>query len=217
MTWQPFLTRERLPNIPKNQYLMSQVIKRGILQAFYPATYTADVLLLEATSNFLSSMPIATSVGPGNAIAGAFCAVLFFDEHNPNDAVIIAVYPNTTQGVPARFGSVFFTTPNAPISSSVINAGVTTTYTIGGTGGIPTKAMAALVKAYFTSPTINSYIDLAPHSGNLAGHISIGNLPAANAYLNGVGILQLDANGQIDIRATTGNCTVTVWTYGYVN
>ena len=27
---------------------------------------------------------------------------------------------------------------------------------------------------------------------------------------NGAGILQLDANGQVDVRATTGNCTVAI-------
>ncbi len=47
-------------------------------------------------------------------------------------------------------------------------------------------------------------------------YMSTGNLQTANGYLNGAGILQLDANGQADVRATTGNCTVTIWTYGYV-
>jgi hypothetical protein len=46
--------------------------------------------------------------------------------------------------------------------------------------------------------------------------MSIGNLLKANSYINGAGILQLDANGPVDVRATTGNCTVTIWTYGYV-
>jgi len=46
--------------------------------------------------------------------------------------------------------------------------------------------------------------------------VSTGNLPTANGCLNSVGILQLDANDQVDMRATTGNCTVVVWTYGYV-
>jgi hypothetical protein len=43
-----------------------------------------------------------------------------------------------------------------------------------------------------------------------------GNLLTANSYTNGTGILQLDANGPVDVRTTTGNCTVTIWTYGYV-
>jgi len=47
-------------------------------------------------------------------------------------------------------------------------------------------------------------------------HMSTGNLQTANGYLNGAGILQLDANGQVDVRTTTGNCVVMIWTYGYV-
>ena len=52
-------------------------------------------------------------------------------------------------------------------------------------------------------------IDLAPHGGNI-------NEPHEHGQsANGAGILQLDANGQVDVRATTGNCTVTIWTYSY--
>jgi len=46
--------------------------------------------------------------------------------------------------------------------------------------------------------------------------MGIGNLPTANSYLNGAGMPQLDANGPVDVRTTTGNCTVTIWTYDYV-
>ena len=59
-------------------------------------------------------------------------------------------------------------------------------------------------------------IDLTSHGGNIDGHMSIGNLPTANGHFNGVGILQLDANGQADVCAITDNCTMTIWTYGYV-
>ena len=41
-------------------------------------------------------------------------------------------------------------------------------------------------------------------------HMSTGNLQTANGYLNSAGLLQLDANGQVDVRATTGNCMVTI-------
>jgi hypothetical protein len=43
-----------------------------------------------------------------------------------------------------------------------------------------------------------------------------GNLPTANSYINGAGIPQIDANGPVDVRTTTGNCPVTIWTYGYI-
>ncbi len=77
--------------------------------------------------------------------------------------------------------------------------------------------MAGRAKAIFTC-VYNEYrsIDLASHDGKINGYMSTGNLPTANGYLNGAGILQLDANGLVDVRTTTGNCTVTIWTYGYV-
>ncbi len=47
-------------------------------------------------------------------------------------------------------------------------------------------------------------IDLAPHGGNI-------NEPHEHRqFANGVGILQLDANGQVHVRTTTGNCTVAI-------
>src|SRR5579885_2701522 len=68
------------------------LIKRGILQSFSPVTYTAAVLLFEATSYALSGVPVANHIDGTSALAGALCAVLFFDEHNQQDAVIIAIF-----------------------------------------------------------------------------------------------------------------------------
>ncbi len=65
--------------------------------------------------------------------------------------------------------------------------------------------VAGLAKAICTR-VYNEYrsIDLASHGGNI-------NEPHEHRQsANGAGILQLDANGQVDVRATTGNCTVTI-------
>jgi hypothetical protein len=195
-----------------------QSIKRGILQAFYPATYTADCLLLEATSNFLSGVPISTSVDAATAIAGAYCAVLFFDEHNPADAVIIAVYPNGSQGVPVAVanGLITFVTPAAGNSNFVVNAGASTTITLYGSG-IPATAKAVLVQVVYSSTAANARLYLAPHGGNISDYLIIGNAYAAGENIYGVGILPVDSNGQVDVFASGGNCTITVITYGYVS
>ncbi len=196
-----------------------QTIKRGILQSFDPSTYTASCLLLEATSAYLAGVPISTTVDAATAIAGAFCAVLFFDETNANDAVIIAVYPNGSQGVPVTVanGLITFVTPAAGNSNFLVNAGNTTTINLWG-NGIPNGAMAVLVQVFFTSPTSNARVYLAPHnSGNIADYIVVGNLYAANATIFAIGVLPLDGNGQADVNANGGNCTITVITYGYVS
>ena len=66
------------------------------------------------------------------------------------------------------------------------------------------------------SATTGTFIQLAPHGGDITVHAAIGNLALANGYLDGTGIVQVDASGNIDIRANGGNCTVTLYTYGYV-
>src|SRR5439155_21910272 len=79
---------------------MAQLIARGILMSFDRSTYTASVLMLEATSCTLKNVPVSTHVDGSSAQVGALCAVLFFDAHNSSDAVVLAVFPNGSQGVP---------------------------------------------------------------------------------------------------------------------
>jgi len=194
---------------------VGQAIKRGILQSFDAASYTASVLILEATSAFLTGVPVATSMDGTSALAGAYCAVLFFDEQNVTDAVVLAVYPNGSQGVPSPApGRMVLTTPVQQINAVVIANNTTQTFTMA--TNIPAGAKAVLFKAYFTSATTGTFIQLAPHSGDITAQAAIGNLPVANGYLDGTGIVQLDSNGQIDVKANAGNCTVTLYTYGYI-
>jgi hypothetical protein len=193
-----------------------QVTKRGLIIAFHPATYTVDVLILEATSAFLLGIPCACHLDGTSAQVNTPCLIFFFDEQNPADCVVTAVYPNGTQGIPVPApGRVVFVTGFQQITNSVINAGNTSTFTLSNVGGIPTGALGVIYKAYFTSPTNAAYINLAPHGGVMANYQTIGNLPAANASLNGNGILQLDSSGKIDIQANVGNCTVNLFTHGY--
>ena len=47
------------------------LIKRGLLQSFNPATYTASVLFFEATSFALSGIPVANHIDGTSAVIGA--------------------------------------------------------------------------------------------------------------------------------------------------
>lgn len=194
-------------------------IIRGILQSFDPATYTASVLLFEATSYALSGVPVANSVDGTSALEGALCAVLFFDEHNLQDAVVIAIFANglSSQPVPPP-GRLTFVTGYSQLQNAVIAAGTIQTYTLtAGGSNIPQGALGVLYKAFFTSSTAGAYIQLAPHgASDMTAYASIGNLAQANSYLNGMGLLQLDSAGRVDIKANNAACTVTLVTYGYV-
>lgn len=192
-------------------------IKRGILQAFQASTYTASVLLLEATSTFLQGIPVNTALGAASAITGANCAVLFFDEHNPLDAVVLAVYPNGTQGVPAVSGSVTFVTGYQQINSVTIPSGTTQSFTLtGSSSGIPIGATGVIYKVYFSSSSTGAYLQLAPHGGTISNYDSLGNTNTTGQTINGMGVLQVDGNGMIDIKANGGSCTVTLFTHGYI-
>ena len=193
------------------------IIKRGILQTFNPTTYTASVLLFEATSYALTGIPVANHLDGTSAIPGTLCAVLFFDEHNPQDAVVLATFANGTSGFPVPPpGRLTFVSGYRQINNDTIAAGSTTTYTLtGGSSGIPQAATAIVYKIYFSSPTIGASLQLAPHGADISAYAAHGNIPIANSTIDGLGQIPLDTIGRIDIKANTGTCTLTLYTYGY--
>jgi hypothetical protein len=132
--------------------------------------------------------------------------------------VVLAVYPNGAQGIPRPApGRVVLAPAYQQISGSAIANGTTSIFSIAGNGGIPIGALGIAWSASFTSATAGTYVQFGPHgASNLGAYQTLGNLPAANSYVNGGGLLQLDSNGKIDIKANNGNCTVNFYTQGYV-
>lgn len=199
---------------------MAQVIKRALLMAFDAVTYTASVLLLEATSTALTNVPMAFHMdGTSTPSNGSLCTVLFFDEHNATDAVVLAVY-STGSAVPTPPpGRTTFVTGYRQINGDTLTAGTLSSYTLsGGSTGIPTQALGVLFKAYISSSTANAYVQLAPHgASDLSAYVTIGNIPVASATVNSVGILPLDGSGRADIKAFVGTCSLTLYTYGYIS
>jgi hypothetical protein len=190
-----------------------QLIKRGLLQAFDPLTYTATVMILEATYLTLTNVPIATGVDGTSAIPGAMCAVLFFDEQNNDDAVILALYSRVPTQTPGR---VVLVTAYQQLNGVTINANTTNTYTLTGVGGIPSGALGVIYKVFYSSTTNGAFLQMAPHSNTIGNYASVGNITVSGSTINGNGIVGLDANGQLDIKANVGNCVVTLYTHGYV-
>lgn len=196
-----------------------EIIKRGIMTQFFPATYTANILIMEATATVIQGVPVACHLDGTSAQLNTLCAVLFFDEQNYTDAVVLAVYPNGSQGIPVPApGRIVFVNSYQQFQSQVINANSVSTFTLtGGSSGIPAGALGVLYKAFFSSPSAGAYIQIAPHgASDIGAYASIGNLPSANGTLNSIGTLQVDAAGRMDIKANNGTCTVTLYTHGYV-
>lgn len=66
-------------------------IRRGIVRTFNPATYIAKVEIPGWRPNVLT-IPAAKHLAANLLTAGSKVVVLFFDETNPNDAVVLGSY-----------------------------------------------------------------------------------------------------------------------------
>ncbi len=67
-------------------------LKKAILRSFNSGNYTATVQLASSYKVYLESVAVARNIPSIEMTAGRKAAVLFFDEHNPKEAVVIAVY-----------------------------------------------------------------------------------------------------------------------------
>ncbi len=67
-------------------------VKKGTLRSFNSGNYTATVQLVSSFKVYLEDIAVARNLPAVEMITGRKVAVIFFDEHNPKEAVVIAVY-----------------------------------------------------------------------------------------------------------------------------
>jgi hypothetical protein len=67
-------------------------VRKGEIKAFNSGAYTATVQVAGSLSVWLSGVPVARNIADAEMVAGRKCALIFFDDANPNDAVLVAVY-----------------------------------------------------------------------------------------------------------------------------
>ena len=67
-------------------------LRKGILRSFDSGNYTATVQLIGSYKVYLEDITVARNLPAAEMTAGRKVAVIFFDEHNPKEAVVIAVY-----------------------------------------------------------------------------------------------------------------------------
>lgn len=67
-------------------------IKKAILKTFNSTDYTATVQLAGSAKAYLEDIAVARNLPAAEIVAGRKLAVVFFDEHNPGEAVVVAVY-----------------------------------------------------------------------------------------------------------------------------
>ena len=68
------------------------IVKKAVLRSFDSGNYTATIEISGSGKTYLEGVPVAHNLPAGEITAGRKLAVLFFDEHNVNDAVVVAVY-----------------------------------------------------------------------------------------------------------------------------
>jgi hypothetical protein len=76
-------------------------LKRALIKEYTPSTHLATVQIAGSLSVWLEDIAVATDVPSADVVAGRECAVLFFTDDNPTDAVIICVY----NALPSAAGS----------------------------------------------------------------------------------------------------------------
>ncbi|MFC1967190.1 hypothetical protein ACFLV2_00885 [Chloroflexota bacterium] len=67
-------------------------LRKGVLRGFDSGNYTATVQLASSNKVYLEDIVVARNLASAEMITGRKVAVTFFDEHNPKEAVVIAVY-----------------------------------------------------------------------------------------------------------------------------
>lgn len=66
--------------------------RKGILKSFDSGNYTATVQLSSSYKVYLEGIVVARNIASAEMTAGRKVAVIFFDEHNAKEAIVVAVY-----------------------------------------------------------------------------------------------------------------------------
>ena len=67
-------------------------LRKGILKSFNSGDYTATVQLAGSFKTYLEGIAVARNIPALEMALGRKVAVIFFDEHNAKEAVVVAVY-----------------------------------------------------------------------------------------------------------------------------
>jgi len=67
-------------------------LRKATLKSFDSGTYRATIQVSGSYKVYLENIPVARNLPTGEMAVGRKLAVIFFNEHNPKEAVVIAVY-----------------------------------------------------------------------------------------------------------------------------
>jgi hypothetical protein len=67
-------------------------LEKAIVKSFDADGYTAIIQLTGSYKTYLENITVAKNISSVEMVTGRQVVVLFFNEYNPKDAVVIAVY-----------------------------------------------------------------------------------------------------------------------------
>ena len=67
-------------------------LKKAILRSFNVNNYLATIEITGSTKAYLENITVARNIASTEMLNGSKVAVVFFDDHNAKEAVIVAVY-----------------------------------------------------------------------------------------------------------------------------
>ena len=67
-------------------------LRKAVLKSFNSGNYTATIQLTGSYKTYLEGVAVARNLPAIEMALGRKVAVIFFDEHNPKEAVVLAVY-----------------------------------------------------------------------------------------------------------------------------
>lgn len=68
------------------------LVKRGVIKSYSAPTHKASVQIAGSLGVWLAGVPVATDIAPAEVQLGRECAVLFFTDDNPDDAVVVTIH-----------------------------------------------------------------------------------------------------------------------------
>ena len=68
------------------------MLRKGELRSFNSGNYTATVQLSGSYKGYLEDITVARNLPSAEMVTGRKVAVALFEEHNPKEAVVMAVY-----------------------------------------------------------------------------------------------------------------------------
>ena len=67
-------------------------LRKAVLKSFDPGDYTATIQVSGSYKAYLEGITVSRNIPSAEMATGRKVAVIFFDEHNTKEAIVIAVY-----------------------------------------------------------------------------------------------------------------------------